>query len=106
MIRRPPRSTLFPYTTLFRSRCRHHHHSGRVLRSRRRRLFGSRTGGVRRPQVAVSVLRDVRGVLSRLLRSAGSRRLTVTSAASGGVGRLGACRPAPPSPPAFPPLPA
>src|SRR2546427_3318504 len=24
MIRRPPRSTLFPYTTLFRSRRRHH----------------------------------------------------------------------------------
>src|SRR2546429_3456637 len=23
MIRRPPRSTLFPYTTLFRSRCHH-----------------------------------------------------------------------------------
>src|SRR5260221_8051403 len=23
MIRRPPRSTLFPYTTLFRSHCRH-----------------------------------------------------------------------------------
>src|SRR2546422_1526303 len=29
MIRRPPRSTLFPYTTLFRSRRRHHlRHSG------------------------------------------------------------------------------
>src|SRR6266571_2823224 len=29
MIRRPPRSTLFPYTTLFRSRCRrsHAHHA-------------------------------------------------------------------------------
>src|SRR3712207_7448718 len=24
MIRRPPRSTLFPYTTLFRSRCAYH----------------------------------------------------------------------------------
>src|SRR5256885_11933105 len=32
MIRRPPRSTLFPYTTLFRSRCR--------LSSRRRRGRG------------------------------------------------------------------
>src|SRR2546423_9583438 len=31
MIRRPPRSTLFPYTTLFRSRCR----SGRCRGSRR-----------------------------------------------------------------------
>src|SRR5690242_20976928 len=45
MIRRPPRSTLFPYTTLFRSRCaherhrlRHHraaHHAG--IRGRRSR---------------------------------------------------------------------
>src|SRR3712207_7221880 len=26
MIRRPPRSTLFPYTTLFRSHRRHRHH--------------------------------------------------------------------------------
>src|SRR2546430_17106718 len=34
MIRRPPRSTLFPYTTLFRSRggCRPEHHPrGRLL---------------------------------------------------------------------------
>src|SRR5256885_4577194 len=29
MIRRPPRSTLFPYTTLFRSG--HRHHQGQVL---------------------------------------------------------------------------
>src|SRR6266576_3765868 len=28
MIRRPPRSTLFPYTTLFRSRCRSNHQAG------------------------------------------------------------------------------
>src|SRR3712207_8027589 len=34
MIRRPPRSTLFPYTTLFRSaqRPEGHHHPGQVLR--------------------------------------------------------------------------
>src|SRR5260221_7055229 len=32
MIRRPPRSTLFPYTTLFRSRLRHP--GGRAHRSR------------------------------------------------------------------------
>src|SRR5258708_23521317 len=34
MIRRPPRSTLFPYTTLFRSlgRCRGHRHGHRHLR--------------------------------------------------------------------------
>src|SRR2546430_7145448 len=34
MIRRPPRSTLFPYTTLFRSRCRHDR--GRGVRASRR----------------------------------------------------------------------
>src|SRR5437763_14839346 len=31
MIRRPPRSTLFPYTTLFRSRCRRARTSGRSV---------------------------------------------------------------------------
>src|SRR5215813_14708684 len=34
MIRRPPRSTLFPYTTLFRSTCDRHRH-----RQRRSRQF-------------------------------------------------------------------
>src|SRR2546425_3004731 len=63
MIRRPPRSTLFPYTTLFRSH-----------------------------QVAVSLLRDVRGLLPRVLRSAGSRRVAVALATAGRVGvrRVGA----------------
>src|SRR2546422_9200687 len=60
MIRRPPRSTLFPYTTLFRSRRRrlglrrrrrerseHHHGEGegaerRVARAARRRAAGPR----------------------------------------------------------------
>src|SRR3712207_8692075 len=31
MIRRPPRSTLFPYTTLFRSDCSHHNDSTGAL---------------------------------------------------------------------------
>src|SRR3712207_6957647 len=46
MIRRPPRSTLFPYTTLFRSRrdphaariCRRGYRPARTLPDRRRRL--------------------------------------------------------------------
>src|SRR3989442_10777122 len=47
MIRRPPRSTLFPYTTLFRSR-------GGLVRSRVARLpRGARAGG-RRPGVVRS----------------------------------------------------
>src|SRR3712207_9072544 len=40
MIRRPPRSTLFPYTTLFRSR---HHHPRRYRR--RCRTLEPRSGG-------------------------------------------------------------
>src|SRR3712207_7282528 len=35
MIRRPPRSTLFPYTTLFRSRARHHAAQPRPVRGGR-----------------------------------------------------------------------
>src|SRR5437588_6664887 len=41
MIRRPPRSTLFPYTTLFRSRGRK---TRRRSRRRRRRSPGERRG--------------------------------------------------------------
>src|SRR5690349_23948610 len=37
MIRRPPRSTLFPYTTLFRSRC-----------SRDKKMFPGRASPIRR----------------------------------------------------------
>src|SRR2546427_6545733 len=49
MIRRPPRSTLFPYTTLFRSRHRGAaRRGGRGGRSRDRRR---RTGGARLPRV-------------------------------------------------------
>src|SRR5256885_11321292 len=36
MIRRPPRSTLFPYTTLFRSRRLVQHQHGRVAQNRAR----------------------------------------------------------------------
>src|SRR5258707_3828564 len=50
MIRRPPRSTLFPYTTLFRSRGR----ASRRLRCRRLLLrlvlFQYRRGGGRQPR--------------------------------------------------------
>src|SRR3712207_7870954 len=43
MIRRPPRSTLFPYTTLFRS-VRRDRQRGRVLRLRRRVVAGGPPG--------------------------------------------------------------
>src|SRR3989442_3512226 len=45
MIRRPPRSTLFPYTTLFRSAVLHHHRQdharGHVGRDRREAQQGA-----------------------------------------------------------------
>src|SRR2546430_9356700 len=55
MIRRPPRSTLFPYTTLFRSKSRT---SGRVRRCRKRKESAQRypigtksRGGLARPPI-------------------------------------------------------
>src|SRR5438067_10545009 len=46
MLRRPPRSTLFPYTTLFRSPCQVH------LRDGRRRMHVRAPQRFVRPQVA------------------------------------------------------
>src|SRR5258705_9619827 len=43
MIRRPPRSTLFPYTTLFRSRHRPQGHGG-AAREARRRVYAAPAG--------------------------------------------------------------
>src|SRR3712207_8755609 len=48
MIRRPPRSTLFPYTTLFRSRCGHGVSSHYAVRSTATRLAGRRQPKPRR----------------------------------------------------------
>src|SRR5439155_21744096 len=50
MIRRPPRSTLFPYTTLFRS-VAVRHHARRLARGRRRRgwIHRSRSGRAQHP---------------------------------------------------------
>src|SRR5256886_9204773 len=91
MIRRPPRSTLFPYTTLFRSRTRAH------LRSRarpgRRRL---RTSGAR-PRLAkgrsVKVALFGHGTMGRVLeesaRAAGLEiGVIITSANVGDAARL------------------
>src|SRR2546430_5494980 len=66
MIRRPPRSTLFPYTTLFRSRGRHRGHRGsELLRGalERVRLESHHRREVRRAAVAraAGVFRGARG---------------------------------------------
>src|SRR3712207_7159626 len=48
MIRRPPRSTLFPYTTLFRSALAERPHAPRVLHLRHRRALVPRPARLRR----------------------------------------------------------
>src|SRR2546422_7461452 len=72
MIRRPPRSTLFPYTTLFRSRRKreqHHHADARGAappRSGRRRVL--RVGGwSRRSEEHTSELQSRLHLVCRLL---------------------------------------
>src|SRR2546422_6595505 len=63
MIRRPPRSTLFPYTTLFRSPDRHRAAGcgpGRLGRVLRARADGCSGGGAR-PERRLVVERPARG---------------------------------------------
>src|SRR3712207_7204522 len=52
MIRRPPRSTLFPYTTLFRSAARHRDDRGRAAPGRPRRRRATARAGVEAGEVA------------------------------------------------------
>src|SRR5256885_3660159 len=78
MIRRPPRSTLFPYTTLFRSlagtRLAGEQHGGRLVQ--RGDLTGPlqhRADGRRLPQAGPET--DVRGGASAIVRDRKSTRL-------------------------------
>src|SRR3712207_8775898 len=57
MIRRPPRSTLFPYTTLFRSHERRRHEQRHGVRRGR----GERRRGVRAREAQRGGRRDQRG---------------------------------------------
>src|SRR3712207_7500847 len=78
MIRRPPRSTLFPYTTLFRSRLRHR--DGRVIWvSDTGRIFRDPAGApvrmvgmvadITERRQAEEALRESEELTSRILRS-------------------------------------
>src|SRR3712207_8388112 len=71
MIRRPPRSTLFPYTTLFRSRQRHAHREVGLARAVLARLQAQRRRGHRRLGEAEHVQQRhaQRGPLLQALRS-------------------------------------
>src|SRR2546429_6942529 len=66
MIRRPPRSTLFPYTTLFRS-----HDGLEVLVAR---LLGGAAGGVALHQEELGALRLLAGAVGELAGQGGSDR--------------------------------
>src|SRR5215203_1806199 len=63
MIRRPPRSTLFPYTTLFRSRARWLAPSASALRL----AFDRAVGALLDPQVAAAEVQERRHALGGLL---------------------------------------
>src|SRR2546430_7140563 len=68
MIRRPPRSTLFPYTTLFRSVLRGHDGDCvRVVPPGRRRRRGHRGGPWRRSEEHTSELQSQSNLVCRLL---------------------------------------
>src|SRR2546425_6316413 len=68
MIRRPPRSTLFPYTTLFRSRERRAPESGKALaRTLRPVAVRPRVGGFERSEEHTSELQSLAYLVCRLL---------------------------------------
>src|SRR2546427_1995063 len=67
MIRRPPRSTLFPYTTLFRSPLRALAFTERRGGRRVRRLGGRRRGARRRSEEHTSELQSQSNLVCRLL---------------------------------------
>src|SRR2546430_9211388 len=81
MIRRPPRSTLFPYTTLFRSR-----RPARRGRARRTREFSGRTGDSRtesgaqsRSEEHTSELQSQSNLVCRLLLEKKKRNAAPTN---------------------------
>src|SRR2546430_12491484 len=72
MIRRPPRSTLFPYTTLFRSsarprRARRRERGGAVRVSRRGRRHANRSSSFARSEEHTSELQSQSNLVCRLL---------------------------------------
>src|SRR5436190_14267049 len=81
MIRRPPRSTLFPYTTLFRSP-----HARRRVRRRARQDFTRTRGCARRSEEHTSELQSHSDLVCRLLLE--KKKTSVGNA--GSIGETGA----------------
>src|SRR6266511_2200504 len=92
MIRRPPRSTLFPYTTLFRSPGAGVHRGRRVVRADRRDLHDDRAGGRRAGEGPVA---EARGAHALRVRGgiAGRRRDVPAGGRPGGGPDPGADEP-------------
>src|SRR5438093_5195168 len=69
MLRRPPRSTLFPYTTLFRSRVERlgQHGLGVEFRMRRGDTLAARPAGAPRSEEHTSELQSLTNLVCRLL---------------------------------------
>src|SRR5262245_62669967 len=68
MLRRPPRSTLFPYTTLFRSPVRRRSRPGACWEpTRASSRFGPIYAGIRRSEEHTSELQSLRHLVCRLL---------------------------------------
>src|SRR2546430_11735582 len=81
MIRRPPRSTLFPYTTLFRSADRQRwRRCFRYLRSHRNRTGLARAARVARSEEHTSELQSQSNLVCRLLLE--KKKKAITTAVS------------------------
>src|SRR5438552_9897574 len=76
MIRRPPRSTLFPYTTLFRSPGRH---IARARSRRRIRTIAARGWSSRRSEEHTSELQSPDHLVCRLLLEKKKKKKTETN---------------------------
>src|SRR4249919_4104876 len=93
MIRRPPRSTLFPYTTLFRSRARLH----RQIGIRREAGYGARARELRSEE-HTSELQSRENLVCRLLLEKKKHNLGDNRAADEEYEGLGAVALAPSEP--------
>src|SRR2546427_9507229 len=84
MIRRPPRSTLFPYTTLFRSPGINSRREGQEMRQRRARAHGTerrrrRRGTRPRSEEHTSELQSQSNLVCRLLLEKKKKSLAGTA---------------------------
>src|SRR2546427_7921884 len=78
MIRRPPRSTLFPYTTLFRSFVRAGHDAERRPAQRRGADVAEAERGVTRSEEHTSELQSQSNLVCRLLLEKKKKTITTT----------------------------